>query len=594
MRMKMILIASVLFSLFLLSKVKASDCTDYITDCGSYSDVHDKVYCLINNISTTGQCLYFDSTSNITVDCNYNGTMRHSITGSNTDFGVVFASSAGSKIQNCDIFNFSIGVELGSGVDDITLYNNYIDTSFIVDGKPFESFSCPSIDIQNNTLLGYITYATCDFISGRANISNNIVSGEIILVGCYDSGIENNRISRFDKTGNGVHGVSGDIVVYLSNNTFVNNNTITDAEGILIQGSNYTTLRNNTVTNASGFYFYVDNWLSPTSPLNWDIDIDDSNLFGGMTVYYAKGLSDVVLDGLQNKSVYCVDCSNVTIKNINGDAKTVGLLGSTGTIQNVNVSNIVLADGVYTVKDSIINDIGNAGLDMNNITNSNISNITMNGFQSYVQGVWLVRSSNNNISDISINGDPEYIRAPSYGVYLVFSPNNLMTNFDVSNTGIGARLGTNSNNNILSDFRIKNSNNPDVGYGLWLWNVNNTTFKDSIIENSSRNTMYLRGNYINHIYNNLFNNTVGFNSYGTVSSNEFNTTQQTGERIYGFGDEIGGNYYTNPSGTGYSDTCTDSDQNGFCDDTYTVVDSVYDYLPLSNQHSVEYTVIEEN
>jgi len=69
---------------------------------------------------------------------------------------------------------------------------------------------------------------------------------------------------------------------------------------------------------------------------------------------------------------------------------------------------------------------------------------------------------------------------------------------------------------------------------------------------------------------------------------EFNTTKQNGNRIYGLGTDIGGNYWTNSYGSGYSDTCNDNNIDGFCDeplvlrDSNDTVDNI-DYLPLSNK-----------
>ncbi|MFP4523686.1 MAG: DUF2341 domain-containing protein, partial [Candidatus Woesearchaeota archaeon] len=96
------------------------------------------------------------------------------------------------------------------------------------------------------------------------------------------------------------------------------------------------------------------------------------------------------------------------------------------------------------------------------------------------------------------------------------------------------------------------------------------------------------------LYNTLFNmsGSFSFNSYNHV----FNTSMRSGDRIYGEGLKVGGNYYTNPAGTGYSDTCTDVDKDGFCDDPYDLdfgcsceegvncTAGATDYLPLSDEY----------
>jgi len=82
----------------------------------------------------------------------------------------------------------------------------------------------------------------------------------------------------------------------------------------------------------------------------------------------------------------------------------------------------------------------------------------------------------------------------------------------------------------------------------------------------------------------------------TINSNaftNFNTTEQTGTRIYSTGPNIGGNYWTTPNG-GYSDTCTDSDNDGFCDSAFnpksfssctSCPENRTDYLPYSDEYS---------
>jgi parallel beta-helix repeat protein len=100
----------------------------------------------------------------------------------------------------------------------------------------------------------------------------------------------------------------------------------------------------------------------------------------------------------------------------------------------------------------------------------------------------------------------------------------------------------------------------------------------------------------NRIYNNLLNASsypVEFGS-GFNATNHWNTTNQTGNRIYSNGTQIGGNYYTNSSGNGFSDNCADVDKDGFCDDDYNVTTNSAcsgatcgnntDYLPLSNKY----------
>ena len=84
----------------------------------------------------------------------------------------------------------------------------------------------------------------------------------------------------------------------------------------------------------------------------------------------------------------------------------------------------------------------------------------------------------------------------------------------------------------------------------------------------------------NTIYNNLFNNTYNF--YFSSAANTWNTTKTSGVNILG-GSYLGGNAWYKPDGTGFSQTCNDTNSDSICDETYTLDASNIDYLPLAQQ-----------
>jgi len=100
---------------------------------------------------------------------------------------------------------------------------------------------------------------------------------------------------------------------------------------------------------------------------------------------------------------------------------------------------------------------------------------------------------------------------------------------------------------------------------------------------SSQYGLLLPTGYTNwQIYNNLFNHTASQSDWirDDSTSNVYFVTPQAGDRIWQ-GNEtaptIGGNAYINADGTGYSQTCTDGDVNGFCDTPYTTTNVVDTY-----------------
>jgi hypothetical protein len=88
----------------------------------------------------------------------------------------------------------------------------------------------------------------------------------------------------------------------------------------------------------------------------------------------------------------------------------------------------------------------------------------------------------------------------------------------------------------------------------------------------------------NSIYNNLFNNTINAYFSGTAYANNWNTTQQSGTSIFNSSyPYIGGNYWTNSTNNGFSDTCLDCNNDGFCDSSYNLAANNIDYLSIIKQ-----------
>ncbi|HWQ49050.1 MAG TPA: PKD domain-containing protein [Methanosarcina sp.] len=82
------------------------------------------------------------------------------------------------------------------------------------------------------------------------------------------------------------------------------------------------------------------------------------------------------------------------------------------------------------------------------------------------------------------------------------------------------------------------------------------------------------------IYNNYFNNNMNVR-LGDHSEYTWNNSCVSGTNIVG-GPYLGGNYWANPNGTGFSETCTDLDGDWICDSPYNVNGSDFDFLPLAS------------
>ena len=139
------------------------------------------------------------------------------------------------------------------------------------------------------------------------------------------------------------------------------------------------------------------------------------------------------------------------------------------------------------------------------------------------------------------------------GIYLIFVFDSRVYNNTISNSSTGIFLREESHDNELFNNTINSSNES----GIYL----------------------LDSSADNHIYNNYFNNTVNVKTENS-DGNTWNTTKIMGVNIMG-GPYLGGNFWANLNGTGFSQTAEDSNSDGICDLPYNVNGSNFDYLPLA-------------
>ncbi len=154
---------------------------------------------------------------------------------------------------------------------------------------------------------------------------------------------------------------------------------------------------------------------------------------------------------------------------------------------------------------------------------------------------------------VNASGDGDYTRiqdsidnASAGDMILVYS------GIYLSSSGNNTLIGNNASSNNAYSGQYGNK----LGTGIFL-------------DSSSNN---------NKIYNNIFNNTN--NVYFHSKINTWNTTRQSGTNIIG-GSLLGGNFWANPKGKGFSQTCKDVNGDGICDSSRTLDANNIDYLPIT-------------
>ena len=120
--------------------------------------------------------------------------------------------------------------------------------------------------------------------------------------------------------------------------------------------------------------------------------------------------------------------------------------------------------------------------------------------------------------------------------------------------------------------------------GFSLSNASYNLFQNNSIKNSGAHGILFDWDPVsvsNSFIDNFFNNTNNTGWNHGIGANTWNTAKTTGTNIIG-GSWIGGNYWANPSGTGFSQTCSDGDSDGICDTAYTVGTDNSDNFPLTS------------
>lgn len=259
---------------------------------------------------------------------------------------------------------------------------------------------------------------------------------------------------------------------------------------------------------------------------------------------------------------------------------------------NITASNVTLdcqgymIDGVDTPE--------SYGIKIDSYNSSTIKNCIL---IDWYYGAWMFKSSNNNFTNntaYSIYGHGIWV--DHYSLDNIFTNNSM-----INNGGAGFEVSSYSDNNFFA-YNIANNNywgfyfskvnnsifewntmkNNEVGFIIDATSYNNTISSSITQNNTIGGAIYDTSN--NLIYNNFFNDTKNVGFAGAIFTNYWNTTKQSGTRIYSDGTQIGGNYWTNSIGNGYSDTCTDSDTDGFCDSALNLTTNNWDYLPLSDEY----------
>lgn len=315
----------------------------------------------------------------------------------------------------------------------------------------------------------------------------------------------------------------------------------------------------------------VDNSIYLYGGSNYVFDCHGYNLqVSGDTNFYAEFENNVTykncrLEDTQGDGFVVYDSTNIIINNIYS--------------RNVWGQGMEIGDLInFTIKNSISKDNNEYGIRMYTSTNGYVENFTATGNTNVTYGsAGIYLRYTNNCTFVNVNASYN-----SYGIILLDNPPSYINQITIKDSFVD---GNNYEGIKIYGFNHTIDNVTALNNGLYGINISsppstpqNITIKNSKLHGGNNSIYFSLGANGNWVYNNLLNNTINV----TNATESMNTTRQLGSKIYGSGSYIGGNYWTNSTGNGYSDTCT-PDVDGFCDTPLTILGGVVDYLPLAEE-----------
>lgn len=315
----------------------------------------------------------------------------------------------------------------------------------------------------------------------------------------------------------------------------------------------------------------------------------------------------------ENNDIVCDNCDNFLFTNINSSGPAEGQFHTDGSglmIAQENdasesdyISNFTLIDAVFQSNEDY-------GFYLKKVKNSKFENVNVTSVG--VDGAYLYVLTNVNFTNVNITG------STSEGVYTATNMNDVK--IEDSYIGQSGAEGIEHRIYFGTGFRVEDTVIADsTTHGVYMTQdrqagdaeilFNNVTFRgntnyginaDGITGFNITNCTFIENEYgfviddsegrdnEGNIYNNLFNQTnndIMVKTPGRTWEIFGNTSLQERSPITGAGLFFGGNFYTNITGNGYSDTCEPGIYYGICGSSRDMSNGTgkfIDYLPLSS------------
>ena len=159
------------------------------------------------------------------------------------------------------------------------------------------------------------------------------------------------------------------------------------------------------------------------------------------------------------------------------------------------------------------------------------------------------------------------------GILLTGARNCYINNNRVQNSEYGILLQNAENNNINGNTVTLNE------VGIMLEGSNSNTIQNNLIAYNYGPGVSLEESSRNIFFNNYFKNAENVEDNAVNADNTWQSTLTVKSNLIK-GPYIGGNFWADLEGTGYSETCIDENSNGICDASYNITGGGSDKSPL--------------
>lgn len=422
--------------------------------------------------------------------------------------GILIYNSINNTLSSNSLVNNTEHFEIH--VDSFSDYNNDIDTSNTMDGKPFyywinQSDRTVPTDAAFVFLIQCtnITISNIEFSGNDQNIflkatTNCTIYNNTIIGSGKNRGIELENSNNNKIFNNTIKNQNFGVLLESSVNNVIDKNHFTDdGVGIKLTGSYNTTVFSNIITKTvEGIYFAEFNSEPPT--VSYSVT---GNIISGNQI--ADGTNGITAHG-----------NNVVDKN--------RILGNSGTAIKVDKNTTVTNNVVFNCGTGIVVTKSYNFMKNNTIANTGYSFF----FPELHSDYWRMNYVNVIINDIdesnTIDGKPvcywvnkQDETVPENAGYVILVKCNNVTvqnlNFTSNKEGI-ILLGT-KNSTVFRNWLSENS------IGLGIFHSDNNTVSENIIKNNDAGIRIGDSKYNTITFNNITNNTWGIDFKGSQTNN---------------------------------------------------------------------------